>query len=175
MREEWRDIKGYEGIYQVSNLGNIKSLPRYDYRGHLRKEKHLKKKEHQGYLFTKLYKNGIYKMKPVHRLVAQAFIPNPENYPEVNHKDENPSNPRMDNLEWCTSKYNSNYGTRSKRIAEKLSRKVYQYSAKGQLIKTWDSTMQAEREGNFNSRRISECCNKKGITHKEYIWSYTEL
>ena len=115
MVEEWRDIKGYEGLYQVSSLGRVKSL-NYN---HTKKEKVLDFKPNKyGYKVTYLYNNNERKPYSVHRLVAEAFIPNPNNYKEVNHKDENKSNNCVDNLEWCTAKYNSNYGTRNKRISD---------------------------------------------------------
>ena len=111
-KEIWKDIDGYEGLYQVSNLGRVKSL-------HHNKEKILKGSYNsKGYYFVKLCKNGISKSIFVHRLVAQEFIPNPDNLPIVNHKDENPRNNNVDNLEWCTQKYNANYGTVRERQAQ---------------------------------------------------------
>jgi len=109
--EIWRDIKGYEGLYQVSNLGRVKSLGRQH--GFLYKQDRIMKpfKTKFNYYKINLYKNGVKKNFFIHRLVALAFIPNPNNYPVINHKDENPSNNYVDNLEWCTVKYNSNYGT----------------------------------------------------------------
>ena len=113
--EEWRDIKGYEGRYQISSEGRVRSLDRigkngYSYKGKILKPRPTKR----GYIKANL--SG--KIYAVHRLVAQAFIPNPNNYPVVNHKDENPSNNCIENLEWCDVKYNINYGTANKRIAE---------------------------------------------------------
>lgn len=113
--EIWRDIKGFEGLYQVSNLGRVKSLPKYTYsRGYpqLRKEKILRPGytgKNRCYATVVLNDGKGYK---VHRLVAQAFIPNPDNLPQVNHKDENPFNNCADNLEWCTNQYNVNYSAR---------------------------------------------------------------
>ena len=108
MIEEWRDIKGYEGKYQVSNLGRVKSL-NYN---HTKKEKILSDYPNTyGYLYVNLYKNGKGKPFYIHKLVAQAFIDNPNNYREINHKDENKQNNRVENLEWCNRKYNCNYGT----------------------------------------------------------------
>lgn len=113
MQEVWRDIKGYEGLYQVSNLGQVKRL------GNDRqmREKTLKeRKGKSGYLQVLLCKNGKYKAKYVHRLVALAFIPNPNNHKEINHIDENKANNNFKNLEWCNHKYNCNYGTRNLRL-----------------------------------------------------------
>ena len=112
MIEEWRPIPGYEGLYEVSNTGRVRSVDRYvktcygSYRLH--KGKVLSPGiRPDGYLVVSLQ----YRMFRVHRLVAQAFLPNPDNLPQVNHKDENPGNNNVDNLEWCTAKYNNNFGT----------------------------------------------------------------
>ena len=113
--EIWKDIKGYEGLYQISNFGRVKSLPKYTYsKGYpqLRKEKLLKSRltgRHRNYLQVRFNDGTNHK---VHRLVAQMFIPNPNNLPIVNHKDENPSNNRVDNLEWCTNQYNCQYSAK---------------------------------------------------------------
>lgn len=115
MIEEWREIEGYEGLYQVSNLGRVKSLFRVVIRSNGKpntvNEKILKYGMNRGYCAVVLCKNGKRKMYKVHRLVAMAFLSNPHNLPEVNHKDENKKNNCVDNLEWCTPKYNTNYGT----------------------------------------------------------------
>lgn len=107
MEEIWRDIPGYEGLYEVSSYGSVRNLVT----GKLIKSS-LKK---DGYSRVCLSKNGLRKCMNIHRLVAQAFIPNPDCFPQVNHKDENKANNRVDNLEWCTSKYNVNYGSAQKR------------------------------------------------------------
>ena len=111
--EEWRDIKGYEGRYQVSNLGRVRSLR--DNHGNYREKIRATILNKEGYNYISLYKEGKIKMCLVHRLVAEAFIDNPNNYKEVNHKDENKQNNSVSNLEWCTAEYNCNYGTRNKR------------------------------------------------------------
>ena len=110
--EIWKDVVGYEGLYQVSNKGRVKSL-------HIQ-EKVLCNLDSGYYNTINLFKDGKGKHYYVHRLVAQAFIPNPNNYPQINHKDENHYNNNVENLEWCTSKYNCNYGTRNIRFSEKL-------------------------------------------------------
>lgn len=123
MEEFWKDIKGYEGFYQVSNLGRVKSLAKYQ-KGNggsifWRKETILKPANSgRGYLMVVLIKNKKRKSYILHRLVADAFIPNPYNLPQVNHKDENKTNNVVSNLEWCDNKYNSNYGTRNIRIIQ---------------------------------------------------------
>lgn len=125
--EIWKDIKGFEGKYQVSNLGRIKSLPKYTYsKGYpqLRKEKILKPSytgSKRCYASVKLNDGHNYK---VHRLVAEAFIPNPKNLPLVNHKDENPKNNNVDNLEWCTNRYNVKYS--AKPLSDEHKNKIRQ-------------------------------------------------
>lgn len=162
--EEWKNIIGYEGLYQVSSYGRVKSLGN----DKTRKEKLLKPKTNgRGYLLVCLNKDGKQNFYFVHRLVTQAFIPNPDNLPQVNHKDENKLNNCVSNLEWCTCKYNINYGTRT----EKISKEVYQYSLDDKLIKVWNSTQECGRNG-FSFQHISECCNGKRKTHKGYIWKY---
>ncbi len=137
MNEIWKDIQGYEGIYQISNLGRVKSLPRvieYD-KPNWSKIQHMKisipekilktKKRKDGYLEICLTCFGKQKYFCIHRLVAQAFLSNPDNLPQVNHKDENKINNQVDNLEWCSANYNCNYGNRNKRISE--YRKINQF------------------------------------------------
>ena len=112
MKEIWKDIKGYEGLYQVSNLGRVKSFNYMNTGKEKIKTLTLQKKhpmKQGGYLQTTLYKNKQTKTVVVHRLVAEAFIPNPDNLPQVNHKDHDKTNNCVDNLEWCTAKYNSNH------------------------------------------------------------------
>ena len=114
-KQIWKDIPGYEGLYQVSNTGKVRSLI-YAYSGKTRVLKQATKDN--GYKVIGLNKNGKRKVYHIHRLVAQAFIPNPLNLPQINHKDENPSNNTVWNLEWCTPKYNINYGNCRKKISE---------------------------------------------------------
>lgn len=115
--EQWRPIEGYERMYEVSNLGRVRSSDSYNRLGRL----HLKgrilrpKIEPNGYLRATLFKEGKRKVFMIHRLVAQAFIPNPEGLPQINHIDEDKTNNRVENLEWCDGKYNMNYGTRTER------------------------------------------------------------
>lgn len=109
-KEIFKSIQGYEGLYEVSNFGKVKSIGRYDFRGHFRKEKILKpSKKKDGYYAVILYKDGKTKMFRIHRLVAKAFIHNPNNYPQVNHKDKIRTNNNVDNLEWCDNKYNTTF------------------------------------------------------------------
>ena len=134
MEEVWKDIEGYEGLYEVSNFGRIKSL---------RTGKIMKPSINRGYLKCILQNDGKYKMYYVHRLVIQTFIPNPDNLPEVNHKDEDKTNNKVDNLEWCDHKYNTNFGTRNEKIRNTLLKKHLciknKHRRKSERTKTYSS------------------------------------
>jgi len=173
--EIWKDIEGYEGLYQISNLGNVKSLPKILKNNHSKyvsKEKYLKQSiGKKGYHSVSLSNNKARKWNSIHRLVAIAFIPNLLNLPQVNHKDENKSNNSVSNLEWCTNEYNENYGTRNQRRSEKLSKRVHQYSKEGELIKNWGSAAKCGEYG-YNKSHVSACCRNESKTHKGYIWKY---
>lgn len=172
MREEWRDIKDYEGLYQVSNFGNVRNL---NYYGKTHRIELLKlQKTRDGYIRVGISKNSYQKFFRVHRLVAQAFIPNPLNLPQVNHKDENRSNNCVDNLEWCDAPYNSSYGTRGERISKNKSKPVYQYTLDGELVKIWSSTQECGRNG-YTQINVSKCCRGILKKHNGYRWSYTPL
>lgn len=171
-------IPGYEGLYMVSNLGRVKSL-NYNHTG---KERLLiLRTADNGYLKVDLHKNGIQKRFSVHRLVAMAFIPNPDNLPCVNHKDEDKTNNCVENLEWCTRKYNANYGTAKQRWGEKLSKKVAQYAPDFpcELIKVWNSETEAARElrkqgVKINKCNISDVLNGRQKTAGGFGWGYWE-
>lgn len=123
MEEKWLDIKDYEGLYQISNLGKVKSLEKKAGFSN-RKERILKQHlDKDGYVKVYLCKNNKVKFLSIHRLIAEAFIPNPNNLPQINHKDENKANNKIENLEWCTCKYNINYGTRTKRQKETIKKR----------------------------------------------------
>lgn len=174
MKETWKDIPGYEGLYQASTLGRIKS---YSRKGNHGKEHLLQLRiDKGGYLRALITKNKHSKQCLVHRLVATTFIPNPSHFPQINHKDENPSNNNVNNLEWCTAKYNSNYGSRTSRMKETLtngpcSKKVYQYSLNGNLIRIWPSGRECTRNG-YDSRNVSAVCHGRRKTAYGYIWSF---
>lgn len=119
MNEIFKDVKGYEGLYEVSNYGNVRSL----YTNKILKPATKKR----GYQYVNLYKNKKGKMYQVHRLVAESFIPNTNNLPIINHKDENSQNNNVDNLEWCTYKYNSNYGSSREKIRKSRLGKNFGY------------------------------------------------
>jgi len=131
MKEIWKDIKGYESLYQVSNLGRVKSLARKVIKINcvsFKKERILKQQtDRYGYKKVILQRNYQIKTFSIHRLVAEAFLENPYNLPQINHKDENKENNCVLNLEYCDSKYNNNYGTRNKRVSETMKKKKYQY------------------------------------------------
>lgn len=130
MQEVWKDITGYEGLYQVSNLGNIKSVGIYhnDYKGnvsYLKRDRTVKSTLDRGYLKLQLNKSGKRKTKYIHQLVAETFIANPNNYKEINHKDSNPKNNCVENLEWCDRKYNINYMVKhQKEIKERHKKRI---------------------------------------------------
>ena len=176
MIEIWRDIKDYEGLYQVSSYGRVRSLGNG---GTHKKSRILKSaKNTWGYLRVQLWKNGKGKWCFVHRLVAEAFLQNPLNLPQVNHKDENPSNNNESNLEFCDQKYNINYGNRNKKVSNKmtngkLSKSVLQFSKTGDFIREWPSTRECERNG-FDNSAVGRCCNGKQKYHKGYKWKYKE-
>lgn len=166
MIEIWKDIKQYENIYQVSNLGRIKSLL-------FNKEKLLKTRIHsKGYELVNL-KGKTFK---VHRLVAQAFIPNTNNYNEINHKDENKLNNCVNNLEWCNRKYNCNYGSLPKNVANRFSKKIVLIDemSKYKPIVVFPSAMEAERLMNIDHSSIIKCCKGKIKQAGGFIWKYAD-
>lgn len=186
--EVWKDIPDYEGLYQVSNLGNVRSL-NYKRTNEIRVLKLCTHKS--GYKYTHLCKDKVSKNYRIHRLVAEAFLPNPNNLPQVNHKDENKQNNCVDNLEWCTAEYNTNYGTRNERVRGKMSgdnncktmlgkfgkehhrsKIVYQYTKDGKFIKRWECARDVMRELGFNNKNISSCALGKRNLAYGYIWKY---
>lgn len=181
MEEIWKDIKNYEGVYQVSNYGRIKSLCRR----RRKNDKILKVlRDSRNYLQINLHKNGEMFKYSIHRLVAEAFIPNPNNYPCVNHKDENKQNNHINNLEWCTYEYNNNYGTRLDKLSQNnyLAKIILQYSKENVFIKEWKNTRIAIIGNNFFGkepnklytikRAIQNCCNGERQTAYGFKWKY---
>ena len=168
MDEIWRDIEGYEGLYQISNKGRVKRLYKAS-------ERILKPGWMTGgYLFVVLCKNGNQSNQRIHRLVAKAFLPNPENKPQVNHRDENKKNNRVENLEWATAKENLNFGTRNERAGYSLSRPILQYSKSGEFIIEWPGAHEVERVLGINNANIIACCKGKLKSSGGFIWKYKE-
>lgn len=184
MNEIWKDIKGYENCYQVSNLGNVRSVSRViqSKNGHGIMECTFQGKilslglNKKGYLSVGLSKNGKGKTYRVHRLVAEAFIPNPMNLPQVNHKDENTANNRVENLEWCTNKYNINYGNWKKHQSEirinhpRYSKRVKQIDEDGNVIMIFPSISEAKRITGIS--HIGTVANGKRNTSGGYRWEF---
>lgn len=175
--EEWKPVVGYEGIYIASDKGDIKSVDRMDCAGRHRKECMMKYIiDRNGYCRVYLCKNGKTTSALVHRVIAKAFITNPNNLPEINHKDENKQNNCIENLEWCSHKYNSNYGTRTSKIIPKTIDKtrtpVDQYDLKGNLIKEWYSMNEAARQLGLIQQNISRCCYGKRNTVGGFKWKF---
>ena len=162
MEEIWRDIKGFEGKYMVSNLGRVKSL-NYNKTG---KEKIMKGvPDGYGYFQLSLCKEGKVKNCRINRLVAQAFIPNPDNLPEVNHKDKIRTNNRVDNLEWCTTQYNVEYSR---------AKAVIGINKVSGLILEFPSANEAKRQTGINQSNIIQCCKGRRKSTGGYYWHYAD-
>lgn len=185
MEEIWKDIIGYEGIYQISNLGRVLALPKIvnsskSINGKRITSARIKctRVDRYGYETVKLTdSNSVYKHYTIHRLVALSFIPNPNNYPSINHKDENKLNNTPDNLEWCTVKYNNLYNDRQDKINllltnGLLSKPVIQYSLDGVFVREFPSVNQVCRELNIFKAGVSGCCNNRASTYKGFKWSF---
>lgn len=182
--EVWKPIKGYEGKYEVSNLGRVKSL-NYN---RTKKEKILKPAlSHNGYFIVILSKNGKTKKFRVNRLVIETFIPDKSDFKstpdedrnnididnlEVNHIDENIKNNNLNNLEWCTHKYNSNYGNRNNKILKHIKKPILQYNLDGKFIKKYESITQASKETKIPISSISANCYEQRKKTNGYIFKF---
>lgn len=200
MSEIWKDIPGFEGLYQVSNLGRVKSLPRGKQWPYRRTHNNIRKpRVKNGYYQVNLSKENKVKWLSVHRLVALAFIPNPDNLPCINHRDENRLNNSIENLEWCSYAYNANYGTARQRQIESMKRndplniraqksletrarnnmpnarrKVVQMDSSGCVMRVFNSIADAGRQG-YDRASITYCCQGKRKTTGGYKWKYYEV
>ena len=170
MKEIWKDIEGYQGRYQVSNLGRVKSLKMWTGSVYIDKIKILK---------NIIYKNGyeyiIFDGKHflIHRLVAKTFIENKNNFPIVNHIDGNKLNNNVNNLEWCTYSHNEKEAYKLK-LKKGRNKKIIQYDKKNNKIKEWNSITEAYNQCKINLSGISDCCNMKRKTAGGYVWRFKE-
>ena len=185
MSETWKDISGFEGIYQISDMGNVKSL---SWRNTGQARNLVPKITNRGYAHVHLYKNGAKRDFTIHRLVATHFIENKKNHPLINHKDENPLNNRADNLEWCDQSYNMRYyfqrhnverrssgsyrKSREKGISYKPTQKIEQRTRNGSLVKIWDSFVRIKYALNKNESSIRDCCTGKRKQAYGYQWAF---
>ena len=184
MEEIWKPIAGYEGRYEVSNLGRIKSLA-HDVEQlnkygtvsitHRKERIIIARCNYHGYPYVTLWYGIRKKSYSVHHLVATAFLPNPDNLPCVNHKDEDKTNNHVENLEWCNHKYNNCYGTRLSRIIDKNKRPVAKYDTDGRLIATYPGVKDAAKDSTVSWQMISACLTRPNIrTAGGYIYKYIE-
>lgn len=185
MEEIWKDIKGYEGLYRVSNLGRVKSLKkRANFYSGLYKEIKQRtykeriinlRKTNRGYMVVELYKNGIGKRFSIHRLVAENFIKNSNNLPQVNHIDGNKENNNINNLEWCTGSQNMKHAVKTGLFKAK-KRPVIQCDLNGNYIKKWDTIKDFLIKKNINLKNsaITRCCKGKQKSAYGYKWKYAE-
>ena len=180
MKEIWKNLED-TSFYQISNYGRFRSKDRYVKNGNGKRfAKGMIIKPvltTNGYLEYAYTVGNTKKIKLAHRLVAKAFIPNPNNYPQINHKDENIKNNNVNNLEWCTAKYNANYGSRNARCLEgnkRFFKKVKQFDKNHNLIKEYQSLGIASREINGDISAIIRVCKGKQKTAYNYIWEYSE-
>ena len=157
-----KDIKGYEGLYAVTSCGKIWSY---------RNKRFLKPRNNMGYLIVNLCKDGKVKTCKIHRLVAEAYIPNPDNLPQINHKDENKTNNCLQNLEWCDSKYNMNYGKRNEKASNSIKKPILQYTLNGEFVREWPSATDVGREAQAN---ICQCLKGKQKMAYGYLWFYKD-
>ena len=187
MKEIWKDIKGYEGYYQISNFGRVKSLDRYVattgnpsgkrlIKGKLKKPTERIGKNGNGYYHINLDKNNNSKLFTIHKLVAETFIPNPDNLPCINHKDENKHNNHVDNLEWCTIAYNNIYGTARERAGSKMRIKVLKFDLQGNLLRQYDGLGMASKEENISKGNIENVCTHRNgkKTLNGFIFMYED-
>lgn len=171
-QEIWKDIKGYEGLYKISNTGKVLSLRTGKIRATC--------VNNSGYEITHLYKDAVDTSCTIHKLVAQAFVPNPNNFPEINHLNENKVDNRAENLEWCSRRYNQVYSgniekwTKAGALGSKAkkSKRVYQFTLEGDFIKEWFSAREAQAELGIKRTGIGKCCLGKYKQCGGFLWSF---
>lgn len=168
--EIWKDIKGYEDKYQVSDTGKIKAL---NFHNEKKEKELIPKKRRDGYFCIQLYKNNKRKSYYIHKLVAEAFIENPYNLKCINHKDENKQNNNVSNLEFCTIKYNNHYSFKARKNRKK-DKKISQYTIDGKLIKQWNTIKEIETIKGYSYYGIFNCLSNRQKTSSDYIWKYEE-
>lgn len=180
-KEVWHNIKGYENLYMVSNTGKIKRLSRVvenkgSYSGkYILKEKEMKLHFNKdGYAIVNLSKNNTKKAIKVHRLVAEAFIPNPNEYFEINHINEIKDDNRVENLEWCDRKYNVNYGLRNKKTSISESKEIIQLDLSNNILNKFYGIREASRNTKIQHSHIAECCMGKRKTAGGFKWKYNK-
>lgn len=164
--ETWQDINGFEGLYQVSNTGKVRSFVQN--RNHIISFAVSPK----GYLYVRLFKDKKRHVKKIHRLVAEAFIENPNSLESINHINEDKTDNRAENLEWCTVAYNNNYGSRNKKSALANSKPIIMLDLNGNVIKRFASAREAERQNYGSFQGISMCCRNILKTHNRHIWQF---
>ena len=170
--EVWKDIEGYEGKYQISNKGNVKSL---NYRNSGRSQNLVPKVNNAGRLWVELASNGKTKPMLIHRLVAMAFIPNPNNYPQINHKDENVKNNHAGNLEWCTGDYNIKCFLDRHKVRgrpKKLKTPILQLDKEGNVVKRWDDSIAIKEKNGWSVWSILQCCRGNRKTAYGFKWQF---
>ena len=174
MKEEWRSIVGYEGLYEVSNQGKVKSLERMRSNGLKCNERILKETNHLGYILVTLCKDGKQRQFRVHRLVAMAFIPNPENKDFIDHINTIRNDNRVENLRWVTRQENRNNPISVNAYDKAISRSVMQYDTDGNLLNVFASITEASKKTGVRICAIQHGCSGRTITSKGYIWRYKE-
>lgn len=172
VNEIWKPIKGYEGLYEVSNMGRVKRLTTIKHNRLFKEMIYQPRIITGGYVLVRLSKDDIHKDYYVHRLVAQHFVDNPFNFNEINHINEDKTDNRAINLEFCNRYYNNNYGTRRQRVAQALKKPISQYNLDGELIKSWDSATDASRELNICKSGIYACLKGRQKTSFKCLWRY---
>lgn len=173
MSKEWKEIKGYEGHYLISSSGDVISL---NYRRTNKAKMLVWKVNNKGYAWVELCKNGIKEQKLIHRIVAETFIDNPKGYKIINHKDENPLNNNVDNLEWCNNSYNALYSMNlhpdRTHKGKNMELVIIQLDREGNIVKEWENARTIFLETGMSDYSITEVCRGNRHTAYGYLWRY---